>query len=296
MIFLKSLIYGIVQGLSEFLPISSSGHLAILHGLWPIGLDNELLFDIALHVGSILAVILALRKDIRKLIRTYVAIAGDLFYNFRLYLRSEGGSERSAYRKILKSNYRYLAVMIVTALIPTALLGALLESFVKWASGSLLFPGMGLLFTGIVLIVVDRVDQGDRPPREVSLKKTFAIGLAQGLSVIPGLSRSGTTICSSLLCGMNRRVAVRFSFLLAIPTMIGALVYEIGVTTGEGSFSVMSLGCGVIGALAAAVVGMAAIRKTYDLVVKRKLKYFAYYCFVIGGLAMAGYFLIGGHK
>ena len=294
MIFLRALLYGIAQGLTEFLPISSSGHLAILHRLLPIGLADELLFDIALHVGSISAVILALRADIGKLMRAYVAIAGDLFYNLRLYIRSEGGSEKSAYRKILRTDFRYLAVMIVTALIPTALLGALLESFVKKASMTLLFPGMGLLFTGIVLIVVDRVDQGDRPPREVSLKKTFAIGVAQGLSVIPGLSRSGMTICSSLLCGMNRRIAVRFSFLLAIPTMIGALVYEIGVSTGEGSFSALSLGCGVIGALAAAIVGTLAIRKTYDLVVKRQLKYFAYYCFVIGGLAMAGHFLIGG--
>jgi len=296
MIWLKALIYGAVQGLTEFFPISSSGHLAILHKLFPIETADAVLFDICLHIGTLAAVIWFFRRDVAKLILAAVRIVRDLLYNLGVYIRSEGGGDKSAYRHILRTNYRYLAVLILTASVPTAVIGALLESFVQQASETLIIPGMGLLFTGIVLIVVDRVEQGSKPPREVPLSRGIPIGLAQGFSVIPGLSRAGMTICSSLLCGMNRAVAVRFSFMLAITTMIGALSYEIGAETGRGTFEAGSLAYGAIGAIAALLTGLLAIRRTFEIVRKRQLKYFAYYCFAVGVLAMIGYFAIGGHN
>ena len=296
MIWLKALIYGIVQGLTEFFPISSSGHLAILHQLMPIEAADAVLFDICVHIGTLAAVIWFFRQDVLRLILAAVKIIRDLFYNLGVYIRSEGGGDKSAYRHILRTNYRYLTALILIASIPTAVIGALLESFVQLASRTLLFPGMGLFFTGIVLIVVDKVDQGNKPPREVSLSRGIPIGLAQGFSVIPGLSRAGMTICSSLLCGMNRAVAVRFSFLLAIPAMIGALAFEIGAETGRGTFEMRSLGLGALGAAAALFAGMIAIRRTLEMVRKRQLKYFAYYCFALGVLAMIAYFAIGGHN
>ena len=296
MIWLKALIYGLIQGLTEFFPISSSGHLALLHQLIPLEAPDALFFDVCLHVGTLAAVIWYFRKDVMKLILSVVRIVRDLFYNLGVYIRSEGGGDPSAYRRILSGNYRYLAAMIFIASIPTAILGAVLEGLIRRANETLLIPGMGLLFTGIVLIVVDKVDQGNKPPREVPLRRAVPIGVAQGVSVIPGLSRAGMTICSSLICGMNRSVAVRFSFLLAIPTMIGALAFEIGADTGRGLLHITDLGVGAVGASAAFFTGMLAIRKTLELVRKRQLKYFAYYCFAAGVLAMIGYFAIGGHN
>lgn len=298
MIWLKALLYGIIQGLTEFFPISSSGHLALAHRFIPLETADALLFDVCLHIGTILAVIIVFRRDILKLMLSAVRIVRDLIFNLGVYIRSEGGGDKSAYRRILRTNYRYLTAMIAIACLPTALIGALLEHAADMASQTLIIPGMGLLLTGIVLIVVDKVDQGNKPPREVPLNRAVPIGIAQGLSVIPGLSRAGMTICASLLCGMNRRIAVRFSFLLAVPTMIGALVYEIGISAGEGTFSIESLLIGIVGAAAAFAVGIAAIRKTLEMVRKRQLKVFAYYCFVIGALAMIGYVsvLIGGHQ
>ena len=291
--FLTALLLGAVQGLTEFFPVSSSGHVAILAQLLGIKNEGGILFDICLHIGTMLAVLVIFRKPVRRLLLSIADIAKDIVFNIRLALDGKKRTEGRAYRRLLTDNYRSLAAMLVMAFIPTALVGAFLESLSEKASAGLLFPGMGLLVTGVVLLVVDNVKEGETALRDMPIRRALYIGAAQGLSVLPGLSRSGMTICSSLLAGMSRKMAVHFSFLLMIPTMIGALIYEIGFKSADGSFSATVLIYGLAGAAVSAFVGYLTIRKMIVMVQKKQLKGFAVYCFVIGIIAMIAYFALG---
>jgi undecaprenyl-diphosphatase len=291
--FWKAIFLGVLQGLTEFFPVSSSGHLAIAEQLLKITADGGLLFDVLLHAGTLAAVIVAFRRDILRLIVETVRIVKDLFFNLRQLFHFLKTQEEASYRRILTGNYRKLAVMIMTATVPTAIIGALLQKAATAASLKLIYPGMGLLITGIILLVVDRTDSGNKIPKDVPLWQAFLIGVIQGLAVFPGVSRSGATICSGLLCGLSRRLAVRFSFLLSIPAVIGAMIFELASAGSDGSFTWGIFGYGLMGGIMAGAVGYFCVKKMLVLVQKKKLRYFAYYCFAIGVIAMVGYFALG---
>jgi undecaprenyl-diphosphatase len=290
--FWKAVFLGVLQGLTEFFPVSSSGHLAIFEQLFGLSMNGGLLFDVLLHAGTLAAVIAVLRRDILRLIMETVRIFRDLFFNLRELFRFLKTQKEPAYRRIITSNYRKLAVMIAVATLPTAVLGALLEKIASEASMKLIYPGMGFLITGILLLVVDNVKTDSRVPKDVPYWQAFLVGLSQGIAVFPGISRSGATICSGLLCGLSRKLAVRFSFLLSVPAVIGAVIYELALSGSDGSFTWSIFGYGLMGAVMAGAVGFFCVRKMLVLVEKRKLRYFAFYCFAIGVVAMAGYFVL----
>ena len=289
---IKALFLGIVQGLTEFFPVSSSGHLALFAQLLNIKMADELLFSICLHIGTLAAVVLVFRKDLFRMLAAAVGMYRDIIHNLSIYLHNTGSLEKAHYRRILSTNYRQLTAMILLSCIPTGIMGFLLEGAAQKASSSLLMPGMFFFMTGIVLLVVDKVADRNLTPKEVPMKNALLIGLAQGAAVMPGLSRSGMTICASLLCGMSRKLAVRYSFILSVPTMIGALIFECGVGYGGEGQSLMSLMYGLIGALSAGIISYFTIRKMLQIVRKKQLYYFSYYCFAIGIVTVIGYFYL----
>lgn len=289
-----ALILGLVQGLSEFFPVSSSGHLALFSQLFSVKMPDELLFDVCLHIGTVIAVIAVFRKDILRILSALYGMTRDVLYNAAEYFRCIGMPEKAVYRKILSGNYRQLTVMLFFSCIPTGIMGFFLEAAAQKASHSLLMPGMGFLITGVVLLVVDKVAVRNLVPREVPLRNALLIGLAQGVAVMPGISRSGITICASLLCGMNRKMAVRYSFLLSVPTMIGALIFEIGAGYAVSGNVMTTLGYGLLGGAAAGLTAYFTIRRMLKIVRRKKLYYFSYYCFAVGIAAMAGYFKLAG--
>ena len=282
----QSIFLGIVQGLTEFLPVSSSGHLSIFQNIFHIDTGNSVLFDGLLHVGTLIVVFLVYWKDICKLVMEALKMAKDFFYNVKVFFQK--GEKK--YRRVIKTNYRKFVLLIVVATIPTGLMGYFGKKLIADASATLIIPGVCLLVTGLLLLLSDRVENCWKIPKDVSWGEGIMIGIAQGFATLPGLSRSGSTISACTFCGLERRFAVKFSFLLSIPAILGAALLELKDIGGE----VITAQTGIsyaAGMIAAAAVGFLSIRFLLALVRGRKMKYFAWYCFAMGTFAIIGQFV-----
>lgn len=288
----EAMLLGVIQGLTEFLPVSSSGHLAICEQLLGIDTDGGLLFDVLLHLGTLGAIFAAFKKDIKRLILEAFRIVRDIWYNLLTFWKNLVNREENRYRKIIGNNYRKFVVMIVVSAVPTGLIGYWMEGTVEVASQTLLFPGLGLLVTGILLLVVDFVETGKKIPKDASFKNALIVGICQGISAFPGISRSGTTITAGLLCGFNRKFAVKFSFLMSIPAILGAVILELTEAVGGSGITGAFAANSIVGMIFAGIVGFFCIRKMLVLVQRKKLRYFSYYCFIIGIAAIVGNFLL----
>ena len=285
----QAVFLGIIQGLTEFLPVSSSGHLAIFQNIFHMETGNSVTFDVVLHIGTLLVVFLVYWKDICKLVIEAVHMAGDIIYNLRTSLSRNNTGHPKQYRRVIRTNYRKFVLLVIVSTIPTGLMGYFGKKLIEDASETLIVPGVCLLITGVILLLSDRVEHCWKIPKDVSWGEGVLIGIAQGFATLPGISRSGTTISACTFCGFERRFAVKYSFILSIPAILGAAVLQIGDAAAEG-ISVSMLGNYAAGMIAAAIFGYFAIRTIGKLVRKRKMKYFAYYCFAAGALAIIGYF------
>ena len=286
---LQSIFLGIVQGLTEFLPVSSSGHLAIFQNIFSIDTGGSVLYDVLLHVGTLAVVLLVYWKDILKLIIEFFRMAGDILVNMGMLFFS--GRKQPKYRKIIRTNYRKFVVLIIVSTIPTGIMGYLGSKLISDASSTLIVPGVCLLVTGILLLLSDRKEDCWKIPKDVSYGEGVLIGIAQGFATLPGLSRSGTTIAAATFCGLDRKFAVKYSFILSIPAIVGAAIMELSDASGEVVTGQLA-GTYAAGMIAAAVVGYIAIRSMLKIVQNKKLKYFAYYCFAAGVLAIVGQFTV----
>jgi len=285
---LQAIFLGAVQGLTEFLPVSSSGHLSIFQNIFHINTGNSMLFDVLLHLGTLLVVFAVYWKDICKLIVEFVKMVIDLFANLKIFLTVKKGSRQ--YRRIIRTNYRKFAVLILVSTLPTGVMGYLGSKLIADASQTLLIPGICLLITAVLLFFSDRIQNCWKIPRDVTYGEGLVIGIAQGFATLPGLSRSGTTIAACTFCGFDRRFAVKYSFILSIPAILGATLLELSDISSE-AVTGQLVGTYAAGMVTAAVVGYAAIRMMLSLVKNKKMKYFSYYCFAIGLLAITGQFV-----
>lgn len=288
---LQSIFLGIVQGITEFLPVSSSGHLAILENIFHIDTDGGMLFDIMLHVGTLAAVFVVYHKDIWRMIVETFKMIGDLFANLHIYMLNRIHKTSLKYRRVVHNNYRKFVMLVLVSTIPTGLIGIIGKGLVSAAGQTLLIPGICLLVTGVLLLIADTTREGHKLPRQVTYKNGLLIGAAQGLATLPGLSRSGTTIAVCLLLGMDRRFAVKYSFILSIPAVLGAALLEVKDVIAE-PVKASQIGVYAIGMVFAAVVGYICIKTMLIVVKNKKFKYFSYYCFIVGAVAIAGHFLL----
>lgn len=240
-----ALILGIVQGLTEFLPVSSSGHLVLLQKIFGIE-NNVILFDIILHLGTLLAVIIVYRKSLLELIK-------------------------NPFGKKMK--------MVILGTIPTLVIALLFKDFFENAfSGGLLF--IGFLSTAILLLLADYSQKKYTTFKKMDYKYILTMGFFQGLAILPGLSRSGTTVTSSLVLGVNKDEALEYSFLLSIPIILASLVYELifsPITLVSSDILPM-----IVGFLASSVFGILSIKFTIKLVKSNSYKYFSIYLIVLG--------------
>ncbi|MCR5160935.1 MAG: undecaprenyl-diphosphate phosphatase [Lachnospiraceae bacterium] len=288
---LQSIFLGIVQGLTEFLPVSSSGHLAIFQNIFHIDTGSSILYDILLHVGTLLVVLIVYWKDIWKLILEFFGMVADIFRNIRIWFENRNAITLTPYKNIVGTNYRKFVILLIVSTIPTGIIGVLGKKLIADASATLIIPGICLIITGILLLISDRAENCVKIPKDVSYKEGVIIGIAQGFATLPGLSRSGTTITACLLCGLNRSFAVKYSFILSIPAILGAAVFEIGDAAAE-TITAGMVGTYLAGMIAAAIVGYVCIRTMLVIVRKRKFKYFAFYCFAIGIVSIIGQFFM----
>jgi undecaprenyl-diphosphatase len=214
---------------------------------------------------------------------------GDLIHNLSAFLKK--GKEEPSYRHIIRTNYRKFVVLIIVSTIPTAIIGFAGEKLIRDASATLIVPGICLLITGLLLFLSDRVENCWKIPKDVSWGEGILIGVAQGFATLPGLSRSGTTISACTFCGLDRKFAVKYSFILSIPAILGAALLEIS-DIGSETLTGAMIGSYAAGMIAAAVVGYISIRFLLRIVRGRKMRYFGYYCFAVGILAIAGHFFL----
>ena len=266
--------YGILQGLTEFLPISSSGHLALLQSL--TGRESAeagyFSFEILLHLATLLAVCVVYRRDIFALVPAFFTASAKLIHG-KLRLTAYTESERTV-------------ILLVAASLPLCL-GVFLKDYVEMLYGCTKLIGAVLILNGAMLLLSDCVSRrkNGRTAQDATLPQAFAVGFCQLCALIPGLSRSGSTITGGLLCGFDRRFAVKFSFLLSVPAVLGANLLNVKELCQNPVPSASLLPC-ICGMAAAAVTGMLAMKLLDRLSKKAGFSGFGFYCAAIGLLAV----------
>ena len=268
----EAIILGIIQGLTEFLPVSSSGHLVLFQKLFGLK-EAELFFDVSVHLGTLAAVIIVFRQEIKDIMMAL------------LQLLSLTGPKGGILQRLESDARLKMALLIVIGSIPTAILGLLLAGIADRLFASGLITGLMLIVTGLLLWLTRRTGAGadQTPNKRLTPKKALIIGIVQGLAIVPGISRSGSTISTGLLLGIDREMAARYSFLLSIPAIISA-----GLLSLKGGLSQTDLAirAALLGAFAATLVGYAALKSLLQMVKKGHLHVFAPYCWLVGILAI----------
>ena len=249
---LETIFLGVVQGLTEFLPVSSSGHLVIFQNMLGFR-EPELLLDSALHLGTLLAVCIYFRSDLGKM-------------------------AAEAWRFDFKKPDGSLLLWVLAGSIPTGLIGLIFRSPLENLFGSIGVTGVMLMVTGLIVAVTKLIPRSYGTRTRVGLLVALAVGTAQGLAIIPGISRSGATIVCGLLCGLDRDLAGRFSFLLSLPAIAGALILQLNSAALER----VGLAPLLFGFVCSAVVGLLALRLLMRMVRRGRLYYFAPYCWALG--------------
>lgn len=267
---LHAALYGLIQGLTEFLPVSSSGHLALAQGFFG-GANMEtdyMAFDILLHFGTLLAVFVAYGKTILRLIYEFITMCQDI-------VKGKGP-------QLKRYPYRKMVVMLILSIIP---LFAILP--IKDAIDSLytntFMVGLFLCITAFILYVADIQTGGKKNVQTARLGDGFKVGIFQAFATLPGISRSGSTIAAGMLCGFEKEFAVEFAFIMSIPAIIGANLLHVGDLLTISASQVLPY---LVGTVVAAVSGFCAI-KLLDFIAKRKnFRIFSYYCVIMGIVAM----------
>ena len=269
MSFLEAIILGIIQGLTEFLPVSSSGHLELAKAIQGQDLSGEssMLMTVVLHFATALSTVVVFRKDVAQILTG--------LFKFKM-----------------NEEFMY-SFKIILSMIPAALVGVLFDDIIEgFFDGQIILVGFMLIITGLLLFLADRAKNTEK---KVSVGNAFIVGIAQAIAILPGISRSGATIGTSVLLGIDRERAARFSFLMVVPLIFGKMAKDImspefklaiESTDSPGSVSVSAMS---IGFIAAFVTGVVACTWMIRLVKKSKLSYFSYYCFLVGIGALIWY-------
>ena len=268
---IQAIIIGIVQGLTEFLPVSSSAHLIFIQKI--LGVEASLAFDVLLHLGTLIAVLWFFRWDIIKMLKSWWLSIGDILQ----------GRFRQGFRD---DPYKRLAWYVILATIPVGIVGVLFEDSIDALfAGALYVPAFFLFVTGTILYLSQRMASGNVNLRNISAKESLWMGLGQACAILPGLSRSGTTIAAGLTIGLEKEFAAKFSFILSIPAIFGAFVFQlkdIGSAMDTNFLPVF------LGFLASIIAGYLAIKWMLDLIQNKSLDIFAYYCWLMGIIVFMG--------
>ncbi|MCD6224934.1 MAG: undecaprenyl-diphosphate phosphatase [Deltaproteobacteria bacterium] len=267
---IHAIILGIIQGLTEFLPVSSSGHLVIFQNIFGLK-EGALAFDINVHVGTLLVVLICFRKEILSII---ISI-------FRSLNQLTG--EKKSISEIYKDPDFKLAFLIVAGSVPTGILGLMFHSLADSLFSSVAMVGLMLICTGFILWFTRYLQKTGRDIDGFVVKDSLIIGLIQGLAIIPGISRSGSTIAAGLYLGLNRETAARYSFLLSVPAIIGAEILNIkNLPAG----SLIPDNITLLGMLASFITGYSALKVLLFIVKKGNMHFFAPYCWIAGIAAL----------
>lgn len=269
---IQAIIMGIVQGLTEFLPVSSSAHLVIVPEL--MGVKSSLAFDTLLHVGTLVAVVGYFWKDILAMIKAFISSLTDIFHgNFK--------------QGIKEDSFKRLTWLVLVGTIPAGLMGVLFKDQFESLFSSITAVGFFLLITGVILwgaewIAKRNSENQDKEVKDVTFANSLVIGLFQGFAIAPGISRSGSTIAAGLFLGLDRKLAARYSFLLSIPAILGAALIQAKDIVSFDS----GLGVLIGGFISALIFSYLAVKFMMSYIQKHSLIVFSYYCWIVGALTL----------
>jgi len=249
----QAVLLGIIQGLTEFIPVSSSGHLVITQYFLKIE-EGQLLFNVVVHLGTLIPIFIIYWNDIKEML-------------------------------LLKKEKRKETFYIIIAVIPTAFIGIFFEDFFASLFSNPISTALMLVLTGLILYAVELMDGGKKELEDLKFWQPLIVGLAQGGAIIPGISRSGTTIAASLFQNLNRETAARFSFLMSIPVIGGAGFLQFLNVLEKGSLN-LSPNILLYGLVSAAVSGYFAIKILLKILKEKKLNYFSYYCWFLAAFVL----------
>jgi undecaprenyl-diphosphatase len=253
-----AVLLGVIQGLTEFLPVSSSGHLAVAQYFLPGFTQPGLLFDIVLHLGTLLAVLVYFRREIGFMLRALSPAAGD-------------------------PTWRRLWILLAVGTIPAVLVAVLLGDLVEESFSALWVVGVGWIATGVLLLSTARMGMSARGFDGLNLSDALTVGLFQSAALLPGVSRSGSTIAGALFRGLSHDSAARFSFLLSVPAILGAAVYDLPRVSLVEAEAVVGYAAGFASAF---LVGYVCIGIVLRLLAIRRFHLFGYYCLAAGGAVL----------
>ena len=270
MTLLSSILLGAVQGITEFLPVSSSGHLAIAEHLLGMSGASDIpeFFDVLLHLGTLVAVFAAYWEDIRSMVVEFFLGIRDL--------------KRHTFRTLLPPARRMILLIIVGTLPLFAVLPV--KDLVAGLGGNMYFVAGALLVTGCLLFASDRVKKGRKTEKNATMRDVLLVGLGQAVATCPGISRSGTTITAGCFVGFERKFAVRYSFLMSIPAILGANILSLKDAIETVVWAEVPVY--LVGVAVSAVVGYACIRMLKMIAEKGRFGSFAYYCWIVGILTL----------
>lgn len=263
MTFFDAILLGILQGATEFLPVSSSGHLVLAQHLLDGFEQQGILFDVLLHVGTMIAVAIYFWRDLSGLISS-------------LWRRDE-----------MAASQRFMVWLLIAGSIPTAVIGLLFKDFFESLFEKPVIVCVMLLVTGSLLWLAERLRNRQLAREEMTFVDAVVVGTVQGFAIIPGISRSGSTIAALLLRGVDGETAARFSFLLALPAVFGAALLSLKDLDSTDAITIIPY---VAGTVAALVTGLLCIHLMMGIIKRRRLHWFAIYCWIVGGLGLL-YFL-----
>jgi len=270
--YLQALVLGIVQGLGEFLPISSSGHLAVIQYFFGIEGESVLLFAVMLHLGTLISVFIIYWHDIVKLVKELIAVIKDIFTGKGL--------------RINHNPVRRLGFMIIVATIPTALIGLLFNDIFAGLYLSLMAVGIGFLVTGTILFIAEKMGKNEKKVWGMKFRHAVFIGIMQGIAICPGVSRSGSTLFGGLMSGLDRNFALRFAFLISIPSILGSVILEFPPAISAGLPTEL-WGPVIVGTVVSAISGFIAIKAMLKIVAGKRLTVFSWYTWVLGAAVLS---------
>lgn len=262
---LDAILLGFIQGLTEFLPVSSSGHLVIAQSLIPGFTQPGALFDATLHLGTLCAVVVYFWKDLWSIVLSFFGVS---------------------YGRITVPAARHLLILLIVGSVPTAIIGFAFKDLFEALFSQVTPVGFALIVTGTILFVSERFGRRERDLPLMTWLDAFVIGIVQGIAIIPGISRSGSTIGAGLTLGLDPATALQYSFLMSVPAVFGAVLLETRHLT-PAVVNGLPWGAYLSGTIAAGIVGYLSISFLLKMLIRRRLIFFAVYCWILGAGVIA---------